>query len=67
MIDEMCFSDTSSKDLSVDLGSGFDWCYVIKNTTTLATTTMKCQNTVCLQEYVLGDTPSAAGIPMLPA
>ena len=66
MINEMCFTDTSSKDLSADLGSGCDWYYVIKITTTLATTTMKPQNTVFLQELVLGDTSSAAGITMLP-
>ena len=66
MINEMCFTDTSSKDLSADLGSGCDWYYVIKITTTLATTTMKPQNTVFLQEHVLGDTSSAAGITMLP-
>ena len=67
MIDEMCFSDTRSKDLSADLCSGCEWYYVINITTTLATMTMKGQTTVFLQEYVLGDTSSVAGIPMLPA
>ena len=48
MIDEMCFSDTSSNDLSADLCSGCEWYYVINITTTLATTTMKGQTTMFL-------------------
>ena len=65
-INEMCFTDAGSKDLLADLGPGCDWYYVIKITTTLTTTNMKPQNTVFLQELVLGDTSSTAGITMLP-
>ena len=66
MINEMCFTDASSKELSADLGPGCVWCYGIKITTTLATMNMKPQNTLFLQELVLGDTSSAPGITMLP-
>ena len=61
------FTDTSSKDLSADLGSGCDWYNVNKITTMLATTTMKGQTTVCLQEHALGDACSSPGPPMLSA